>query len=31
MDGFFLLQSAIIIVTSIIGAYWIYNKRDLYI
>jgi hypothetical protein len=31
MDGFFLLLSAIIIVVSLIGAYSIYNKRDLYI
>ncbi len=31
MDGFFLLLSAIIIAVSLIGAYWIYNKRDLYI
>jgi ABC-2 type transport system permease protein len=31
MDGSFLLLSAIIIVISLIGAYWIYNKRDLYI
>jgi ABC-2 type transport system permease protein len=31
MDNSFLLLSAVIIVISLIGAYWIYNKRDLYI
>ncbi|RMG94324.1 MAG: ABC transporter [Chloroflexi bacterium] len=31
MDGTFLLISAVIIVVSLAGAYWSYNRRDLYI
>ena len=31
MSGTFLLISAAIIVVSLVGAYWTYNKRDLYI
>ena len=31
LDGFYLLLSAAIIVVSVIAAYWVYNKRDLYI
>jgi len=31
MDGTYLLISAAIIVVSVIAAYWIYNRRDLYI
>jgi ABC-2 type transport system permease protein len=31
MDGTYLLISAGIIVVSVIAAYWVYNKRDLYI
>jgi ABC-2 type transport system permease protein len=31
MDGTYLLLSAVIIVVSVVAAYWIYNKRDLYI
>jgi ABC-2 type transport system permease protein len=31
MDGKYLLISAAIIVLSVIVAYWVYNKRDLYI
>ncbi len=31
MDSTYLLLSATIIVVSVIAAYWIYNKRDLYI
>jgi ABC-2 type transport system permease protein len=31
MDGIYLLISAAIIVICVIAAYWIYNKRDLYI
>jgi ABC-2 type transport system permease protein len=31
MDGSYLLLSAIIILVSVIAAYWMYNKRDLYI
>ncbi|MGB8252993.1 MAG: ABC transporter permease subunit, partial [Anaerolineaceae bacterium] len=31
MDGTYLLLSAVIIVISVVVAYWIYNKRDLYI
>jgi ABC-2 type transport system permease protein len=31
MDGTYLLISATIIVVSVIAAYWIYNRRDLYI
>ena len=31
MDGTYLLISAAIIVVSVVTAYWIYNKRDLYI
>jgi ABC-2 type transport system permease protein len=31
MDATYLLISAVIIVVSVIAAYWIYNKRDLYI
>ena len=31
MDGTYLLLSAAIIVVSVAAAYWIYNKRDLYI
>ncbi|MBN1937182.1 MAG: ABC transporter permease [Anaerolineae bacterium] len=31
MDGTYLLISATIIISSVILAYWIYNKRDLYI
>jgi len=31
MDGTYLLISAAIIVVSVVAAYWIYNKRDLYI
>jgi len=31
VDGIYLLLSAVIIVTCLAGAYWIYNKRDLYI
>jgi ABC-2 type transport system permease protein len=31
LDGTYLVISAVIIVISIIAAYWIYNKRDLYI
>ncbi len=31
MDGTYLLLSAAIIVLSVIVAYWVYNKRDLYI
>jgi ABC-2 type transport system permease protein len=31
MDGIYLLISAAIIVTCVAVAYWIYNKRDLYI
>ena len=31
MDGTFLLLSATIIIVSLAAAYWMYNKRDLYI
>jgi len=31
LDGTYLLISAAIIVVSVIAAYWIYNRRDLYI
>jgi ABC-2 type transport system permease protein len=31
MDGFYLLLTALIIVFSVAAAYWVYNKRDLYI
>ena len=31
MDGTYLLLSAAIIIFSVIVAYWVYNKRDLYI
>ena len=31
MNGTYLLLSAAIIVLSVAGAYWVYNKRDLYI
>ena len=31
LDGTYLLLSAVIIVASVIAAYWIYHKRDLYI
>jgi ABC-2 type transport system permease protein len=31
MDGAYLLLSAAIIVLSVVAAYWVYNKRDLYI
>ncbi|MFH1524374.1 MAG: ABC transporter permease subunit, partial [Chloroflexota bacterium] len=31
MDGLYLLISAGIILVSVIAAYWVYNKRDLYI
>jgi len=31
MDTTYLLLSAVIIVVSVVAAYWIYNKRDLYI
>ena len=31
MDGVYLLISAGIIVASVVTAYWVYNKRDLYI
>jgi len=31
LDGNYLLISAMIIVVSLIAAYWVYNKRDLYI
>jgi len=31
MDGSYLLLSAAVIIVCLIGAYWIYNKRDLYI
>jgi ABC-2 type transport system permease protein len=31
MDGTYLLLSATIIIVSVAAAYWIYNKRDLYI
>jgi ABC-2 type transport system permease protein len=31
LDGAYLLLSAAIIIASMVAAYWIYNKRDLYI
>ena len=31
MDGTYLLISMVIIVVCLVTAYWIYNKRDLYI
>ncbi len=31
LDGTYLLLSAVIIVVSMAAAYWIYNKRDLYV
>jgi ABC-2 type transport system permease protein len=31
LDATYLLLSAAIIVVSVVAAYWIYNKRDLYI
>jgi ABC-2 type transport system permease protein len=31
LDGTYLLISTIIILVSVVAAYWIYNKRDLYI
>ena len=31
MDGTYLLLSAVIVVVCVAAAYWIYNKRDLYI
>ena len=31
MDATYLVISAAIIVASLVAAYWIYNKRDLYI
>lgn len=31
MDVTYLLLSAVIIIVSVVAAYWIYNKRDLYI
>lgn len=31
LDGTYLLLSAVIIIASMVAAYWIYNKRDLYI
>jgi ABC-2 type transport system permease protein len=31
MNGTYLLLSAVIILVSVVGAYWVYNKRDLYI
>jgi ABC-2 type transport system permease protein len=31
MDGTYLLLSAAIIVVCVAAAYWIYNRRDLYI
>lgn len=31
LDGAYLLLSAAIIIICLVGAYWVYNKRDLYI
>jgi ABC-2 type transport system permease protein len=31
LDGGYLLLSAAIVIVSVVAAYWIYNKRDLYI
>lgn len=31
LDGVYLLLSAVIIVVCLVGAYWTYNRRDLYI
>ena len=31
LEGIYLVLSALIILSCVVGGYWIYNKRDLYI